>query len=349
MNRIYHCSPLAPELGSILFRHLAVAARNHAPFADVFDALGNEKSFFRRQAKRLQQMGHYARTHSSLADTLASQTGMFVPATLALIAQAEAHQQLAPVLTTVWEDYQRRQLNHHSRYPSYPVVLLVALIGLVVLGAVFVAPTFHKVFVSFGAELPFPTAVLFGVAEVLESIWWLLFPLIVVGVWLIRCNHVPALTNMFWRNYARIPSIAAYFAAQRDTRLALWMASLRHEPALLVCALQHVQATSTSPAIRDHVEQLITHLQSGQPLAQALAGIRGLSSSLVYAFRVADTGTHPIDSITMCLELMQEQAIQATERLERWTLLTSYLMLGGLVGFFVVSMYLPIFKIGSVV
>lgn len=339
------------ELVSVLFRYLAVAARNQIPFTQVFHLLGNDKPIFGKYTKRLKQLGNHPNPSISLADLLATQDRMFAPATLALLAQAEASQQLAPVLDALVDDYayQRRQSIPKSPL-TQPFILFAVLATVIWIEFVFVIPSFQKVFHSFGGELPLPTEILFTIVTFIAHIGWGIVLLAVVGIIMVQYQLFPSIVvTTFWQGYYHIPGIGSYFARQWDARLTLWVARLGDNKTLLIAALQHLEHTTVVPSLRAKITRLVTALQAGETLTKALAQPLELPPSLLYAMRVTDAGKDANDAMALCQKLTQEQLTKSNDTLQNGIFFISYFAIGGLVAFFVIAMYLPIFTIGSVV
>lgn len=339
------------ELASVLFRYLAVAARNQIPFTQVFQLLGNDKPIFGKQTKRLKQLGNHPNPSGSLADLLATQDRMFAPATLTLLAQAEANQQLAPVLDALVDDYdcQRRQSIPKSPL-TQPFILFVVLATVVWIEFIYVIPSFQRVFHSFGGELPLPTEIAFTIVAFIAHIGWVIILLAVAGIIMVQYQLLPTIVvTTCWQIYYHIPKIGSYFARQWDARLTLWVSRLGNNKTLLIAALQHLEYTTVIPSLRAKITRLVTTLKGGETLTKALARPLELPPSLIYAMRITDTGKNANDAMALCQKLTQEQLIQANDTLQNGIFFTSYFAIGGLVAFFVIAMYLPIFTIGSVV
>jgi type IV pilus assembly protein PilC len=345
--------PFPPELGSILFRYLAIAARNQTPYAEVLDTLAHDTQTFGKHTKALKQLASHASTQTRLSGMLAAQTDMFAPATVALIASAEDADQLAVVLDTLAKDCALRQLGLADVKAAmvWPLTLLTVLSAVAVVMLVFVVPAFKEIFYSFGAPLPLPTLVLLGISDFMEATWWVFALLLITAtVFIVRTGPVPpVLTAWFWAAASRIPRVRNYLVRLFGARLAGWLAAVGNEPALFSAALLHVQHTSAAPAMRTAAGELAARLQGGTGMAAAFAQSNALPPSLIYAARAADTPQGNAGVMALCQELTQEQATRAGEQLGRWVFFLSYFALGLLTAFFVIAIYLPIFKLGSVV
>lgn len=329
---------LPSEWGSVLFRYLAIAARNQTPFTEVFDALKDDKYTFGKHTKRFAQLAKQPHSSGTLSGLLATQAGMFPPATLALIAQAEAVGELTTlttVLDTLAKEYRQSAQDTVKRGMAWPITLIIFLILTVGMLSVFVAPTFKRVFDSLGGSLPLPTEILFNFSDFLWEFWWIVIALLLLLGVIVKQKGIATVTAPI---YNRIPVFRHYFERQRDARLALWIDAVGQNQPLFITALQHLE-----------IHTIVMAMQAGQSLTEALSSIKTLSPSLLYAVRSTTTAMNTREAMNLCQELTQIQAEKAGERLGRWTFFASYIGIGGLIAFTLVAIYLPIFMLGSVI
>ena len=337
-------------LGGTLFRYLAIAARSKAPFAEVLQSLAKDPQTFGKHAKRLLQLGDQPQTR--LSDTLASQPGLFAPATTALIAEAEEADKLTLVLETLGSDYQARQRGWAQvrSAMAWPVTLTVVLMFFAVVVLSFVVPAYQEVFWSFDLNLPWATRWLILVSGVVAPIWWLIALVAVVLLVAVRRNRVPApLADFLWQVCARIPGCKNYFVRQYGARLALWVGAVGHDAALLQAALLHLQQSTAVPVVRQSAAGLGERLKGGEALTDALAHTPHVPQSLMHATRFALAPEDKVLALALCHELTQDQATLAGEMLGRWMFFVSYVAVGVLTGLFLLAVYLPIFKLGELV
>ena len=64
---------------------------------------------------------------------------------------------------------------------TYPAVVFTVCIGASIFMLIFIIPTFAKMFTDFGGELPLPTKIVMGLSDFLRANWWLLAAVIVGG------------------------------------------------------------------------------------------------------------------------------------------------------------------------
>ena len=344
--------PFPHGLSRTLYRFLSIAARGETPAAQALQVLGNDSPTFGRQASRLKKMGANASQQLRLSALLASQPSMFFPATTALVAQAEDAGKLVPILDALADDAHCQQVglaNIEDAF-AWPIKLTSILLLLVGTVSIYVLPAFQEVFNSFAMALPWQTQVLLDISKVVESAWWILLPLLVALVLAVRLQCLPRFgVDMFLKAVCYIPTCKRFSERQFGARLVLWVAALRNDRPLLLAALLHLQRTSRVPQVRQAAAGLAIRLQAGEALTQALASTPMVPPSLVHASHIEQGGQDPVAALELCRELTREQAAVAGEQLGRVLFLVSYTAVGALVGFFVVAVYLPIFRLGTAV
>ena len=232
-------------------------------------------------------------------------------------------------------------------------ILYVSLVGaglVVILFSVFVAPTFQHLFESFGTQLPAPTVIALFVAQ------WFVGPLggllvlllLAKGIWTFR----PELLGKFTQNIDSVllnaPLVGQASRVTLTKRLAAWLAAtgtgdgLNHRLDCLVELAGRGQ-------FGRQVSRLATAVQSGQSLHAALA-VPGWLPGLALLLKDAADSNHaqvgdPAAQLDAYSRALDARADAVTARL----MLIAQLIVGAVVGFFVIAMYLPIFKMGSVI
>jgi type IV pilus assembly protein PilC len=233
----------------------------------------------------------------------------------------------------------------------YPIAVIVVAFVVVAVIMIFVIPAFKQVFTSFGADLPAPTLFVIAMSEVFVKWWWLIFGGIGGGFYFFM---------QAWR---------------RNEKIQLFMDRLMLKLPLFGDLIY-------KSVIARWTRTLSTMFAAGVPLVEALDSVGGASGNLVYAAATAkiqqevSTGTSltaamtnasvfPTMVLQMCsigeesgsIDHMLGKAADFYEsEIDDMVAGLSSLMepiiivvLGTIIGGIVVSMYLPIFKLGQVV
>jgi type IV pilus assembly protein PilC len=233
----------------------------------------------------------------------------------------------------------------------YPISVIVVAFVVVAVIMIFVVPAFKQVFSSFGADLPAPTLFVIAMSEFFVSYWWLIFGSIGGGLYFFM---------QAWRRNERMQQIM--------DRIML--------------KIPIFGTLIDKSCIARWTRTLSTMFAAGVPLVEALDSVGGAAGNSVYAMATAkiqqevSTGTSltaamtnanlfPIMVLQMCsigeesgsVDHMLGKAADFYEaEVDDMVAGLSSLMepiiivlLGGIIGGIVVSMYLPIFKLGQVV
>ena len=343
---------LDPQTIRLLFRYLAAAVRNQTSLSEVLKLLAQDTEASARSTAVLRQLAEHQTAQARLSDTLSQVDGLLAPETLALIRHAEENTCLPQVLDALAGDCQRQHLNQVAVRDAmtWPLTIAAVMIVLAFVVLVFVAPAFQAVYRSFGADLPGPTRLMFDLSDLLEAIWWAPVALVIAGFIAYWFNRFPKqIADLFWRACLAIPVVKAYFVRAFAARLANWLLTLHGDPAGLAAAARHLGATSRTPLLRQCAATLAERLGQQMPLATALQDVPALPKGLSLTAQLGQTSGDLPGALALGLELADEQAITATNRFGRWLFIASYVGVGLIAGFFILSLYLPIFKLGSVV
>ena len=120
----------------------------------------------------------------ALADALESRSGVFSKFYLIMIRAGEMGGNLGGVLQRLAEYMERSQelKDTVSTALIYPAILLVMSLASLFVMLTFVVPQFKEMFDTAGKALPVPTQIVVGLAEFLQSYWWVLLLLVIGSV-----------------------------------------------------------------------------------------------------------------------------------------------------------------------
>jgi type IV pilus assembly protein PilC len=206
-------------------------------------------------------------------------------------------------------------------------------------------PTFHAFYDAFGADLPAPTRALMGISAFLGSYSGIV--LAVVGVLYVFRHRLrlPALSADFLG--AVFPGYRMFRVSAFSSRLAQWIAGCGAEPEVLRAALRYLAADDGS--MRACALELESRLGAGRPLAEALEGLAPLPRFLAIQARFAARLDDPAPANAQLVELADVRAALYLDRFARRLTVASYVAIGITLGGTIVALYLPMFKLASVI
>ena len=233
----------------------------------------------------------------------------------------------------------------------YPIAVLVVAFIVTVILLVFVVPQFEDLFTSFGADLPALTQFVINLSEFMQKWWYVIAGAIGAGVWFIlRLKRTsPKVQEAFDRYSLKAPVIGDIATKSAIARFSRTLETMSAAGVPLVEAMDSVAGATgniiyynASLRIKDEVSQG-TQLQTSMRntglfpnMVIQMVSIGEEAGSLdAMLGKVADFYETEVDNAVDALTSLLEPIIMA--------------VLGVLVGGLIIAMYLPIFKLGSVV
>jgi type IV pilus assembly protein PilC len=233
----------------------------------------------------------------------------------------------------------------------YPIAVLVVAFIVTVILLVFVVPKFEELFDSFGADLPALTMFVIRLSEFMQTWWYVIVAVIGAAIWLFlrikKTSH--KLQEAVDRIMLKAPVIGEITTKSAIARFSRTLETMSAAGVPLVEAMESVAGATgnivyydASLKIRDEVSQG-TQLQTSMRntglfpnMAIQMVAIGEEAGALDNMLsKVADFYENEVDNAVDALTSLLEPIIMA--------------VLGVLVGGLIIAMYLPIFKLGSVV
>lgn len=342
----------SPEALQRLFDQLALAARSRLSLGDALQIIAQDLEADESLRAMLTGLATHVRGGGSFSDAMQRSGADFAPETIALLRKAEQDGSLAEVLHLLARDYE-----HRARFrtatraaTAWPLLSLGAFFLVLIALAVFVVPQFEEVFQGFGASLPGPTRLLIGLSHVLRDAWfiWVALAALAVFAWVRYRRRWEWLQSRADALAFHTPIVRTYLAKTLVSRLATTLIAVA-EGAPLRETLGHLRATLASPGLAARIAALEARVAAGMSLAQAMAASPELPGRLRMAVELGSRADMLGAALRQTQALSDEEAEHSLMRLEQGTLVAAYLAVGVLVAFIVLAMYLPIFKMGSVI
>lgn len=264
---------------------------------------------------------------------------------LGMIRSGEGSGNLDSVMERLALHYEResRLKQQVKSAMTYPVVLLVMSVGVVILIVTFILPQFQELFDQM-ESLPGMTLFLMGASDFLVNQWYLALFFVFLGVVLLRTIlKVPGVRRTVDYCKVHMPVAGRLYKVIYTARFARTLSSLYSSGVPIVQALQTAKGTVGNVYVAEQFGKVIPMVRSGAPLSQALREVDGflrkLSSTILVGEESGRLDTM-LDSIAMTME---EEAEAATKRLV--TMLEPLLIciMALMVAFIIIAVMLPIY------
>jgi len=233
----------------------------------------------------------------------------------------------------------------------YPISVIVVAIVVVWVIMIWVIPAFKQVFTSFGADLPAPTLFVMGLSDFFVEYWYLIFGILIGGVWgfLELWKRSEAVQIAMDRTLLRAPIFGDIV---RKSVIARWTRTLSTMFAAgvpLVEALDSVGGASGNAVFVEATEQIQKDVSTGSALTTSMQSTGVFPSMVLQMASIGEESGALDHMLGKAAEFYEQEVDEMVKGLSSLMEPFIIVILGVLIGGIVVSMYLPIFKLGSVV
>jgi type IV pilus assembly protein PilC len=286
-----------------------------------------------------------------LSDAMARRPRTFAPLYVAMIRSGEAGGILDEVLERLASLVERdAALRKKVRAAlAYPAVVSVAALGLVIFLIARIVPMFAEMFVSFHVELPFTTRLLLAVGALLsQPAPWVASTLTAgvaaVGLRLVATSSRAA-GAFFERLRLGVPIVGALVQKTITARIARTLATLLRSGVELVTAIEAVRPVCGSRLFAGALAAVVRALRDGESLSAPLAHA-GLFDPLFLALVRVGEETGLVDEMLLKIADYFEDDVEATiATLGAVIEPLLIVVLGGVVGFIVFSIFIPLYAL----
>jgi type IV pilus assembly protein PilC len=233
----------------------------------------------------------------------------------------------------------------------YPAAVLVVAFIVTAILLIFVIPQFKDLFSSFGADLPAFTLMVIGLSEIFQQYWWVIFGGIGAAIYAFFFfkKRSRAFNQALDRLVLRLPLVGPLTHKAAIARFARTLSTMFAAGVPLVEAMSSVAGATGNHVYEKAVLEMRDMTAQGQQMRISMQQ-SGLFPMMVVQMvgigeetgeldkmlsKVADIYEEEVDNMVSALSSLMEPMIMA--------------FLGVVVGGLVIAMYLPIFKLGSVV
>ncbi|KKW69096.1 type II secretion system protein F [Lampropedia cohaerens] len=233
----------------------------------------------------------------------------------------------------------------------YPVaVIVVAAIVLTVI-MLWVIPAFKEVFSNFGAELPAPTLIVMGMSDFVVQWFWLIAIVLGAGGYFAyqawrRSEKVQIVVD---QALLKLPIFGELVYMSTVARWTRTLSTMFAAGVPLVESLDAVGGASGNYVYRKATEAIQKDVSTGGSLSAAMASTNVFPTMVVQMTTIGEESGALDHMLGKAADYYEAEVDTKVEGLSTLLEPIIIVVLGLLIGGIVVSMYLPIFKLGQVV
>ena len=337
---------------TIFTRQLAVMMKAGVPLLQAFDIVGKGHSNPSVQ-KLLMSIKTDVETGSSLNQAFRKFPDQFDDLFCNLVAAGEQAGILDSLLDRL-ATYKEKILAIKGKIKAalfYPVSIIIVAFIITAIIMIFVIPSFKTVFASFGAELPAATLIVMAISDFFVSYWWAIFA-IIGGVFYTlgtAYKKSEAMRNTMDRLMLKVPVFGDIVRKASIARWARTLSTMFAAGVPLVEALGSVSGAAGNAVYAQATKKIQQEISTGTSLTVSMQGQDVFPNMVIQMVAIGEESGALDGMLSKVADFYEAEVDDAVDAMSSLMEPVIMVVLGTLIGGMVVAMYLPIFKLGSVV
>ena len=337
---------------TLFTRQLATMMKAGVPLLQAFDIVGKGHAK-PSMSKLIMDLRNDVETGTSLNNAFRKYPLYFDPLFCNLVGAGEQAGILEDLLTRL-AIYKEKTLAIKGKIKSalmYPISILAIAFVVTAVIMIWVVPAFKEVFKTFGADLPTPTLVVMAISEFFVSYWWLIFGSLFGSLYFFfqSWRRSLKLQQAMDRLLLRLPIFGAVI---RKATIARWTRTLSTMFAAgvpLVEALDSVGGAAGNYVYLEATRKIQNEVSTGTSLTLSMQNVNVFPNMVIQMVQIGEESGSLDAMLGKVADFFEEEVDEAVAALSSLMEPLIMVVLGVLIGGLVIAMYMPIFKLGSVV
>lgn len=289
---------------------------------------------------------------ASLSDALSQHPKAFNRLYLAIVRAGEASGSLDKSLESLATTMEK-QVELKGKVKSamaYPVASLCITSGIGAAVLLFIVPFFKKIFKELGGKLPTPTLVLVSISDICVHYFpFVLVGLIVLAVAFRKLVQTPNGRVAWDTTKLKAPIFGELMRKTAISRFTSTLSTLLSAGVPVLEALEITRETVNNVVVARGVGSIIDGVREGEPIARGLEGHPVFPSMVRHMINVGEETGGLDDMLSKAATFLDSEVSRTVESLTSLLEPLMIVVLGGVVGAMIIALYLPMFKVDTLV
>jgi type IV pilus assembly protein PilC len=233
---------------------------------------------------------------------------------------------------------------------AYPVIVFIIAILLSIFMLVKVVPSFENLYTSMHGELPAMTRMVIGISEFMQAWWWIIMAALALGIYSLYYSYRHSLTTRIRVTHLimSLPLLGNIIKKAAIARFSRTLSTMFNAGVPLVRCLESVSSAVGNEIYRNSILEMRDSVAAGEQLHSSMRRYDSLYSNMVVQMIAIGEESGSLDSmLTKVADFYEEEVNNTVDTLSTLMEPVIMIILGVIVGGLVLSMYLPIFQMGS--
>ncbi len=340
-----------PKEVVVFTRQLAAMLEAGLPLVQALDSLANQQknAYFKEVIFKIKQM---VEEGTPFAEALKEYPKLFDRFYYHMVSAGEASGNLDATLKRL-ALYMEKSLALKGKVKKamiYPAIVLVVTAIVLTIIMVFVVPTFEKMFGEMGQALPLPTQIVIELSRLTKKYFLFMLGGIVLFVFLLKRYYQTERGRLqIDALLLKLPLFGNLLRKVAVARFSRTLSTLISSGVSIIDALTIAAKTAGNVVVERAIYQVRQGVKEGQSIADPLAK-SGIFPYMVIQMVSVGEATGVLEKmLDKVADFFEEEVDMTVDALSQMIEPVMIVFLGGVIGSIIVSLYLPIFKLGSVV
>jgi type IV pilus assembly protein PilC len=338
----------------IKLQHLVIYLRQFATLLKAGVSIVESTNILARQTeskalrKALLDIEAELREGNQLSQASAKHDKIFSPMYINMVKAGEAGGNMDETLERLADHYEKQHITRQKVVAAltYPAVIGLIAIGVVIFLLVSVVPTFVGMFADFGGELPGITKFVLGASEFMQGFWWMIllfFLAIVISFSFAKKNK----KSKYYLDYAilRMPIFGKLMQKAVLARMTRTLSSLFTSSVPILQALSIVENVVENEVVSRVVRESRDSLEIGQSMTGPMKNHWAFPPLVTQMISIGEETGSLDGMLGKVAEFYEKEVETSTDQLKSLIEPIMIVILAGLVGTIVTSIMIPMFDI----
>ena len=342
----------------ISIKHLAVFCRQFYTMLNAGVTIVNTLDILKQQTEHkkfkniIGDLYEDVQKGFTFSEALEKHPGVFPPLMVYMVEAGETSGSLDTIMKRLADHFEKEfKLNNKVKNAMvYPIILLVVAIGAILFLLTVVMPTFVAFFEGGGIQLPLVTRILLAISSFLRTYWHIILAIVLaISLMLRRAASTEDGQRMFDRWKFRIPLIKGLNRKIVSARFTRTLSTLLSSGIPLLQSLDNAAGAVGNKVVADSILSVKEDIRKGVALSVPIKQLEFFPPMVDNMIKIGEESGTLDELLDKTANFFDEEVETEITRLVTFIEPMMILIMGLIVGFIIIAMYLPIFDLPSVI
>jgi type IV pilus assembly protein PilC len=282
----------------------------------------------------------------TLSESMKKHNNVFPTILISMVEAGEVSGNLDTIMLRMAEHFEKENKIENKVKSSmvYPAVLAVVTVAVVIFMLVFIMPTFVGMFEGSGTELPGLTQMLINMSNSLKTYWYIYTAVIIAIVFGISMYKKSEEGTKFFDSLKlRLPVVKGTSTMLATSRFTRTLSTLMSSGIPLIQAMEVVSRVVNNSIIEERLISGIENIRKGVSLSRTVKDVGIFPPMVDSMIRIGEESGSLDSMLYKTADFYDEEVETSMQKLTSMIEPLMIVVMGLLIGFIVIAMYLPMF------